>query len=126
MPEWLKRLFRPAPPRRSELLNRGLELAMDWGENWLAPIQERLHQQYRHLSREELDELNASCQAAMKFGHATAYELVHEQGKNVDEDEFTARVLVSHPWVDAANIARLFRQSMYYVWKGGGPLKGAG
>ena len=45
MLNWLKNLARGGPPvpTREALLNDGLELAMNWGQNWLAPIQDRLH-----------------------------------------------------------------------------------
>jgi hypothetical protein len=120
---WLTKLGRSsrARPAREVLLNEALELAMDWGESWLAPIQERLRQQRRYLRREELDELNAACQEAMKLGHETAYALVRSRGKHATQDEFLAIVLARHPWLTAENSARLFKQSMYYAWKTGGP-----
>ena len=123
MLRWLARLGRASRsgPGREALLNEGLELAMDWGENWLAPVQERLHRKHPKLQRTELDEVNAACQQAMKLGHDTAYGLVRRKGKDATQDEFTQAVLASYPWVTAANAARLFNQSMYYAWKTGGP-----
>jgi len=130
MPGWFTRFMRSllaaAPkPTREALLNDGLELAMDWGENWLAPIQERLHRRHPHLQVEELDELNAASQEAMKFGHETAYQLVRAKGKNIDEGEFLQLVLVRYAWLSAENKGRLFRQSMYYAWKAGGSVRAA-
>ena len=122
LPNWITRWTR-AKPSREALLNDGLELAMNWGENWLAPIQERLHQQHRHLRPEELDELNNVCQDAMKFGHEIGYELVRERGREAGPDEFASRVLARYSWVSAENAARLFKQSMYYAWKAGGPAR---
>jgi hypothetical protein len=101
------------------LLNRGLSLAMAWGEHLLAPIQQRLGREYPALSSAELDDVNAACQAAMKFGHAAAYALASEGHGHVDPQAFKARVKSRYPWVDSANIARLFTQSMYYAWKDG-------
>src|SRR6267142_424250 len=100
---WLSRLggSSRARPARDVLLNDGLELAMDWGEDWLAPIQDRLLQQHAYLRREELDELNATCQDAMKSGHDIAYKMVRESGMNVTQDEFTALVLAKYPWLNA-------------------------
>jgi len=123
MYRWLRRLGSSlrARPTREVLLNDGLELAMDWGENWLAPIQERLLKRHAHLQREEVDELNAICQDAMKFGHGIAYKLVRERGREVAQDEFMPLVLAAYPWVNTENAARLFTQSMYYAWKTGGP-----
>ena len=124
---WLGRFGKSSRQRsaREVLLNEGLELAMDWGENWLAPVQDRLLQRHAYLQREELDELNATCQQAMSFGHETVYEMVREKGKNISQDEFVPLVLAKHPWLNAENTTRLFNQSMYYAWKTGGPPRGA-
>ena len=68
MPRWRLGFGRAAgsKPTRETLLNNGLELAMDWGEDWLAPIQDRLLQRHRSLRRDELDELDTACREAMK------------------------------------------------------------
>lgn len=124
MLHWL-RIFRRghAKPNRTALLNEGLGLAMDWGENWLAPIQERLLQRHPRLQRSELDELNATCQQAMSFGHHTVHAMVRDQGANVGHDVFAPLLLAMHPWVSAENSARLFSQSLYYASKAGGPAR---
>jgi len=123
---WLRRILRrssSAGPARETLLNDGLELAMDWGESWLAPIQERLRQQHGYLSGEELDQLNEVCQAAMKFGHETAYELIQTQGADVDALTFASTVRGRYSWITEENLSRLQRQSLYYAWKAGGPAR---
>lgn len=120
---WFERLSGHRKPDSAALLNEGLDLSMDWGENWLAPIQSRLHKNWPHLKPAELEELNAACQRAMKFGHDTLYELRTSQGKEVDVEDFTSLLLAAFPWVNAANATRLFNQSTYYAWKAGGPAK---
>ncbi len=126
MLNWLKNLARGGPPApaREALPNDGLELAMDWGETWLAPIQDRLRQRHPQLNPEQLDELNEACQGAMKFGHATAYELAQAGGPQVAPEACAARVLAQYPWLSADNAERLQRQSLYFVWKAGGPKPG--
>lgn len=42
----------------SEVLNQGLALALEWCENWLEAIQEKLRDIYTHFSKEELDKYN--------------------------------------------------------------------
>ena len=124
MLHWL-RIFRRARPKPTHamLLNEGLALAMDWGENWLAPIQDRLLQLHPRLRRDELDEINAGCQEAMNFGHRTVYAMVREQGADVGPEAFAPALLARHPWVNAENSARLFSQSVYYACKAGGPSR---
>lgn len=38
-----------------EILNAGLDLAMEFGPSWMQPIQGRLASRYPHLSTTELD-----------------------------------------------------------------------
>jgi hypothetical protein len=116
MLKWLQRIGIRARNTGSPeaLLNDGLALAMDWGEDWLAPIQNRLARQHPRLSRGELDQLNAACQEAMRFAQETIHAMVRERGTNVLAD----------PWATAENTARLFSQGMYYAWKTGGPVGG--
>ncbi len=123
---WLRsgRAASAASPSDDELLNEGLELAMDWGENWLAPVQSRLSKRHPRLDRDRLDAIDAAAQRAMTSGHEAAYALVRLHGKDLDPDEFTRRVRAAHPWIDDANAARLFTQSTYYAWKAGGPPTG--
>ena len=106
------------------VLNDGLALAMDWGENWLAPIQNRLAQQHPQLTRSELDELNATCQAAMRFAQETIHTMVRQSGEDVSPDQFAAVFLAQYPWVNSENRDRMFNQGMYYAWKTGRPVSG--
>ena len=120
---WLRR-FGSASRRRAQpqvLLNEGLALAMDWGQDWLAPIQDRLRWRHPCLLAKELDELNATCQQVMQLGHESAYALVRSKGQDFQQDDFAAVVLAQYPWVNGENVARLFKQSIYYAWKTGGP-----
>lgn len=106
-----------AASARDALLNQGLDLAMEWGSDWLKPIQERLAQRQPTLTAAERDEINAICQAAMRYGHQTVYALAEANGNNARREDFDAAMHSRYPWVDADNRARLFSQGMYYAWK---------
>ena len=56
------------------------QLTVHAREDWLAPIQERLRERHPRLTRAELDELDATCRAAMKLGHETVHTLVRTLG----------------------------------------------
>jgi hypothetical protein len=43
----------------------------------------------------------------------------HAAHANLEED-FAARMMATHPWVNEQNMARLFKQSIYYASKTGG------
>ena len=103
------------------LRNEGLALAMDWGEDWLAPIQQRLRERHPRLTRAELDELDSTCRAAMRLGHETVHALVRTHGKDLALAAFAERFAAQVPWASAENVERLFKQGLYYAWKTGGP-----
>ena len=105
----------------AQIFNAGLDMAMEFGKNWLQPIQERLHVRFPQLSEADLDECNEQCQATMKFGHLELRECwrAANSQKNAAFELFRNRVLELYPWVSAANLAHLFSQGCYYAWKDG-------
>ena len=57
----------------------------------------------------------------MTLGHEIAYELTRRPEQSDNEERFAERMLALHPWINAQNVARLSRQSVYYASKTGGP-----
>lgn len=104
-----------------EILDRGLALALEWGQHWLAPIHDRLGALYPSLSPEELGRYDAACRAAMRFGH----EGVRSAWREADRDQEKAfalwrdAILARYPWISDDNMRRTFSQGMYYAWKDG-------
>nr|WP_315482825.1 hypothetical protein [uncultured Undibacterium sp.] len=90
---------------------------MQWGDDWLKPIQGRLARRFPVLSRDQLDEINFTCQAVMKFGHAAVYDLAEKFGKDTKREEFVRVMSVAYPWINEENLSQLFSQGMYYAWK---------
>ncbi|MEL0169599.1 MAG: hypothetical protein VW877_15865 [Pseudomonadaceae bacterium] len=113
---WFKK-EKKRSPSKEEILNAGLKMALEWGENWLKPIQGRLSKAYPDLKVEELNKYNSSCQAAMKFGCDTVYEMAERYGKETKQKEFEAIFLQRYPWVNEKNLSHIFSQGMYYAWK---------
>lgn len=123
--EILRRLLgqKPAP---DEVLNRGLAMAMEFGSNWLQPIQERLRKYCKELKEDELDEYNAVCQQAMRQGHAFIYDTLDDIAKKHQtiaeaelKQQFTSYLTTLYPWVYQNNVNHLFSQSCYYAWRDG-------
>ena len=100
-------------------MNFALDLAQEWGEDWLQPIQGRLSAAYPNLTREELDRYNTIAQDAMHFGHGLVYSMMEKQGKNIDEAQWKKDYLTRYPWVDDKNLNHLFSTGKYYAWKDG-------
>lgn len=103
------------------ILNEGLDLAMEFGQHWLQPIQERLRLMHPQILQAGLDEYNRQCQAAMKLGHEVVPECWREASSQqaVAMQLFRQRILAACPWVSEANLQGLFSQGCYYAWKDG-------
>jgi hypothetical protein len=101
------------------ILNAGLDLAMEFGEHWLSPIQERLAAKCPSLSAAELDAYNDACRAAMHFGHEQVALKIREAGNDHAKHfrRFRTAVLARYPWISAGNLKRLFSQGCYYAMK---------
>jgi hypothetical protein len=113
--EWLRR--RKQPYNENMILNDGLDYAMEFGSNWLQPIQSRLVKLYPELTENELDSFNSKCQTAMKTGHNQVYALAEEFGKDASIEVFSVNYSKSFPWVNKKNLKHVFSQGMYYAWK---------
>jgi hypothetical protein len=75
---------RRAPSRKKgeqALLNYALDLAQEWGGDWLKPVQERLRKAYPEMTQDELDRLNSIAQAAMKAGHELVYSMAEQRSR---------------------------------------------
>ncbi|MHB9024773.1 MAG: hypothetical protein ACYC7E_11470 [Armatimonadota bacterium] len=105
------------PSPREAILNTGLDLAMEWGEYWLKPIQQRLQKLYPELTPEELDEYNAICRTAMNYGHDTVESMFRELGEATSQVEWEKVFLARYPWANAPNLRRLYNQGRYYALK---------
>ena len=120
----LRKLFVRRAPRiqgasEDALLNYSLDLAQEWGQYWLQPIQSRLRSAYPGLPDSELDRLNAAAQAAMTFAHDLVYSMADQYGRKFDQSKWAADVLAQFPWIDQKNINHLHSTGLYYAWRDG-------
>lgn len=104
--KWFRR--RKKPYDECQILNDGLDYAMEFGSNWLQPIHARLVRLYPELSESELDNYNSTCKTAMTSGHDQVYALVEEFGKNTSFDMFSTNFTKSFPWVNKKNVKHIF------------------
>jgi hypothetical protein len=103
------------------VLNKGLDLAMEFGANWLRPIQDRLAVQFPQLSEAELNEYDRVCREAMNFGHTqlvSCWQEAHSEQHQAFEF-FRRDVVARYPWVSSTNLSHLFSQGCYYAFKDG-------
>jgi hypothetical protein len=105
------------PICNEEILNVGLDLALEWGKDWLEPIQQRLAKKYPRLTEEELDGYNAVCRQAMDFSHSSVGDLADTRGLDVPYEEFVKLIRARLPWISDKNLSRAYSQGMYYIRK---------
>jgi hypothetical protein len=103
------------------ILNEGMELAMEFGKNWLQPIQGRLGRKHKDLSHGQLDEYERVCREALTYG----VEQVKVQMRAAARQEkkaarlFGEAMTARYPWMTPKTLSHLFSQGCYYAWKEG-------
>jgi len=103
-----------------EMLNTALEMSMEFGENWLKPIHERINKKYPDISSEDLEKLNSLCKKINQFANNYFYEngsVINDEIKFVDFDKFKNDILSKYNWISKDNLSHLYSQSCYYARK---------
>jgi hypothetical protein len=94
------------------ILNDCLNLAMEWGPDWLKPTQDRMRRLYPHLTDTELNQYDTDARAAMHLG----FDLMYNNPKAAFA-ELMAVVRAKCPWVTEKNLSRMYSQGLYYASK---------
>lgn len=109
-----------------KILNKGLEFALEFGHNWLQPIQSRLSDKFPDLKSDELNNYDSVCRTAMKQGHDYVYktlEITTRENKKIKEkqmaEELKSFLHKEYPWIDSDNLKRILTQGYYYAGKDG-------
>ena len=106
------------------ILNRALSLAMEFGENWLMPVQERLIGEYPHIESPMADQIDLLCKEVMSTcNSATGKELKGRNETKIEIREVNYRIRrilrEKYIWISEENLNRLFSQACYYAYKDG-------
>lgn len=104
-----------------DISNYGLELAMEFGPNFLKPIQGRLKTKFPELSMNALDKCNTSSFKTKNIGH----DYVYKNWKGISDQEshekvskaFKIHMKTTFDWISDENLNRLFSQSCYFASK---------
>ncbi len=109
-----------------EILNSGLFFAMEFGENWLQPIESRLLSKYNFLSTEQLNKYNEVCREAMFAGHKCVHDILEKVEnenqtikENILKQQMINFLLKQYSWINEKNLKKIFSQSCYYAYKEG-------
>jgi hypothetical protein len=122
----LFKLFKKKSISKEAILNEGMQIAMEFGENWLQPIGQRLKSEFDHISDSEAIEYDNLCRNARDEAHNFMLEAL---GKLADEHrtimnqefklQFDSYINNYFDWMNKANIKKLYSQGMYYAYKEG-------
>lgn len=103
-----------------EIANYGLNLSMEFGENWLKPINERLNIKYPDLLPIELEEYDKLCKEVNNYSNNFILENPVKNNKEIiflPFNSFKQDISKKYPWINEENLKRLYSQSCYYAWK---------
>ena len=103
-----------------EILNIALDMSMEFGENWLKPINDRLHKKYPEISSEDLEAINSICKEVNKFANDYVYKsgsVINKEISFVDFKKFKVDILLKYIWISESNLSHLYSQSYYYAMK---------
>jgi len=103
-----------------KILNVALDLSMEFGENWLRSIEERLSKFYPELSFEELAQCDKICKEVNRTGNKFVYDNPVRDGDEVSFVAFSLfekSMLLRYDWITDKNLKKLYSQSCYYAMK---------
>ena len=102
------------PNYEADLLNKALELATEWGENFRKPIHDRIRVSYPELDDEEIDRLTTTAREAESYIYALGEQ---ELAGAIREADITRHAREKYPWLNRTNLNRLSGIAMYYARK---------
>lgn len=103
-----------------EIANFGLQLSMEFGENWLKSINHRLSVVYPELLSTELEFYNKLCKEINTYANDFIRNNPIKNNKELTFlpfEEFEKIILKKYTWLNEENLKQLYNQSCYYAWK---------
>ncbi|MGC4065078.1 MAG: hypothetical protein QM784_10625 [Polyangiaceae bacterium] len=104
-------------PVDQNVLNVALDFALEFGPNWLAPVQNRLATQFPSLAPAELDKYDLKCREVMRYGHQLVPSVVKTLDCSTEETfaRYSELMRQRYDWISESNLQRLFSQGCYYA-----------
>lgn len=104
----------------NKILNNGLDFSMDFGENWLVEIINRLSEKHPELTTSELDTCDKLCKKINKLAHDYVVKNPVKIGNEITFIDFTIFkdfMKSKYGWINEKNLRKLYSQSCYYALK---------
>lgn len=100
------------PSDEAGILNVALDLALEWGKDWLMPIPDRLRERYPTMTREEAERWDARCREIMEYVFREC------RGASLENIEAVSDMIAGrYPLLNESNVGRLTSQGIYYAMK---------
>ena len=103
-----------------DVLNVGLALSLEFGENWLVAIDDRLTARYSGLTKLEVRECDTICKQVSRMAHNFVRENPIKNSTKVEFVDFIVFrkfMIETYDWIHDANLNKLYSQSCYYALK---------
>ena len=103
-----------------KIANYGLSFSMEFGQNWLKPINERLSEKYPELLPVELEQYNKLCKEVNTYANDFIRNNPTKQNEKLiflPFEKFKKVIHKKYVWINEDNLKQLYSQSCYYAWK---------
>ena len=111
---------------RDQILNVGYGMSLEFGKNWLQPINSRLKKKFKNLDDSKVEEYSTICTDARNQSNNFIYNRLRELTDNNEQtteatlnDELTKWINSKYHWMTSDNISKTLKQGLYYAWKDG-------
>lgn len=101
--------------KNGDIYNTAVKLSLEFGENFKAPIQDRLQACFPGISEEEADSLDEHCRELMSFCIRLAEKYVFEQVYS--QDEVLNLIKQAYPKLESDNLRMLFAEAEWFARK---------
>jgi hypothetical protein len=101
--------------RSAEIFQKAVELSLEWGKQWLQPINDRIRAIYPSLTEAEADDLDRKCKEIQKYCWDDL--CWKELDGLITQAEIVAAMKARYPELSDANLNHLISQGYYYARK---------
>jgi hypothetical protein len=99
----------------TEIFQKAMDLSLEWGKEWLKPINDRIRATYPSLTEAEAEELNRKCKEIQKYCWD---DLCWKEADGlITQPKIVAAMKARYPELSDANLNRLISQGYYYARK---------
>ena len=100
-----------------DILNKALSLSLEWGNEWLQPIQNRLMHLAPRLSGNDIEKISEYIIGVRDIIFKIYEEHYNPESQTFDSD-VVKKVAEKYPWINKNNLSSLDSQAKYYAWHG--------